>query len=108
MPNTFRTAVIGLGSMGYGVAQSCLRGGHVTYGFDVVPSQIERLQSEGGAKGDLADIAGTLDVTGALTLDAGAGVTGDIDFIDNVYENVRTPLNFVCNSINNNNLLSDK
>lgn len=70
MPNTFRTAVIGLGSMGYGVAQSCLRGGHVTYGFDVVPSQIERLQSEGGAKGDLADIAGTLDAAVIVVLNA--------------------------------------
>ena len=70
MLNTFRTAVIGLGSMGYVVAQSCLRGGHVTYGFDVVPSQIERLQSEGGAKGDLADIAGTLDAAVMVVLNA--------------------------------------
>lgn len=29
-------------------------------------------------------------------------------FIDNVYENVKAPLNFVCNSINNNNLLTEK
>ena len=35
-------------------------------------------------------------------------MSSHIDFIDNVYENVRAPLNFVCNSINNNNLLSDK
>ncbi|MBT8424531.1 MAG: NAD(P)-dependent oxidoreductase [Silicimonas sp.] len=70
MPDTFRTAVIGLGSMGYGIAQSCLRAGHVTHGFDVVPSQIERLKSEGGAKGDLADIAGTLDAAVIVVLNA--------------------------------------
>jgi len=34
-------------------------------------------------------------------------MSSDIDFIDNVYENVKAPLNFVCNSINNNNLLTD-
>ena len=35
-------------------------------------------------------------------------MSSHIDFIDNVYENVKAPLNFVCNSINNNNLLTDK
>ena len=34
-------------------------------------------------------------------------MSSHIDFIDNVYENVKAPLNFVCNSINNNNLLTD-
>ena len=37
-----RAAIIGLGSMGYGMAQSCLRAGLQTYGFDVVPAQMER------------------------------------------------------------------
>ena len=35
-------------------------------------------------------------------------MSSHIDFIDNVYEYVKAPLNFVCNSINNNNLLTDK
>lgn len=35
-------------------------------------------------------------------------MSSHIDFIDNVYENVKAPLNFVCNSFNQNNLLSDK
>ena len=35
-------------------------------------------------------------------------MSSHIDFIDNVYENVKAPLNFVCNSINNNNILTDK
>ena len=34
-------------------------------------------------------------------------MSSHIDFIDNVYENVRAPLNFVCNSINNKQI-SDK
>ena len=46
-----KTAVIGLGSMGYGVARSILRAGHETYGFDVVPAQVEKFRSEGGAEG---------------------------------------------------------
>ena len=70
MPDTFRTAVLGLGSMGYGIAQSCLRAGHVTQGFDVVPSQVKRFQSEGGATGDLADIAGSLDAAVVVVLNA--------------------------------------
>ncbi len=70
MPDTFRTAVIGLGSMGYGIAQSCLRAGHVTHGFDVVPSQIEKFQSEGGAEGALAEVAGSLDAAVIVVLNA--------------------------------------
>lgn len=61
MSDIFRTAVVGLGSMGYGIALSCLRAGHITHGFDIVPSQIERFQAEGGAKGTLTDIAKSLD-----------------------------------------------
>ena len=39
MSETSKTAVIGLGSMGYGIAISALRGGHATYGFDVNADQ---------------------------------------------------------------------
>ena len=56
--------------MGYGMAGSCLRVGHVTHGFDVVPSQVERFRSEGGAQGDLADIAGSLDAAVIVVLNA--------------------------------------
>lgn len=70
MPDTFTTAVIGLGAMGFGIARSCLRAGHVTHGFDVVPSQVERFQSEGGATGGLADIAGSLDAAVVVVLNA--------------------------------------
>ncbi|MEL7116842.1 MAG: NAD(P)-binding domain-containing protein, partial [Pseudomonadota bacterium] len=50
-------AVIGLGAMGYGMASSCLRAGHRTYGFDISPEPVARFREEGGAPGSLADVA---------------------------------------------------
>ena len=70
MSNTYKTAVIGLGSMGYGMAQSCLRAGHEAYGYDVVQDQMERFQAEGGQSGALIDIAGTLDAVIVVVLNA--------------------------------------
>ncbi|MDQ2090937.1 L-threonate dehydrogenase [Marimonas arenosa] len=70
MTEALKTAVIGLGSMGYGIARSCLRAGHETHGFDVVPAQMERLQSEGGAKADLFDVAAGLDTAIVVVLNA--------------------------------------
>nr|WP_319385051.1 L-threonate dehydrogenase [uncultured Roseibium sp.] len=70
MTGPFRTAVIGLGSMGYGIARSCLRAGLVTHGFDVVASQAERFHSEGGAAGSLTEIAGNLDAAVTVVLNA--------------------------------------
>ncbi|WP_299588235.1 L-threonate dehydrogenase [uncultured Tateyamaria sp.] len=68
MPHT--TAVIGLGSMGYGIAQSCLAAGHITHGFDINETQVQRFQSEGGAAGALADVAGDLDAVIVVVLNA--------------------------------------
>lgn len=42
------TAVIGLGSMGFGVASSLIRGGFEITGFDVNPEAMDRLRQEGG------------------------------------------------------------
>jgi L-threonate 2-dehydrogenase len=81
MPDTFTTAVIGLGSMGYGIAQSCLRAGHVTHGFDVLPSQTERFQSEGGSTGDIANVASSLDAAVIVVLNAAQ--TEDVLFGEN-------------------------
>ncbi len=39
-------AVFGLGAMGYGIAASVLRAGHVTHGFDVVPAQVDRFRTK--------------------------------------------------------------
>ena len=52
---TQKTAVIGLGSMGYGIAGSLLRAGHATLGFDARPEPVARFRAEGGAPGALAD-----------------------------------------------------
>lgn len=81
MPDKFRISVIGLGSMGYGIAQSCLRAGHVVHGLDVVPSQMERFQFEGGTKGALAEIARSLDAVIIVVLNAAQ--TEEVMFGDN-------------------------
>ena len=44
--SSMKIAVFGLGSMGYGMAQSLLRAGHTVYGFDVVPQHVARFQDE--------------------------------------------------------------
>ena len=55
MPQDFKTAVIGLGSMGYGMALSCLRAGHRTWGVDINPEAAARFVAEGGEPGALPD-----------------------------------------------------
>lgn len=63
-------AVIGLGSMGYGMAQSLLRAGHTVYGYDIDPKTTERFRGEGGAEGAIATIAGHLDAVVVVVLNA--------------------------------------
>ena len=79
--SSMKIAVFGLGSMGYGMAQSLLRAGHTVHGFDVVPQQVERFQDDGGAGGELADIAVSLDAVVLVVLNAGQ--TEDVLFGDN-------------------------
>ncbi|MEM9103904.1 MAG: NAD(P)-binding domain-containing protein [Pseudomonadota bacterium] len=62
--------VFGLGSMGYGMAKSCLAAGLATYGFDVNADSVARFSAEGGQTGDLADIAPTLDAVVVVVLNA--------------------------------------
>lgn len=64
------TAVIGLGSMGYGMAASCVAAGHLTYGFDINPDTVARFQREGGTPGSLAEIAPDLDAVLIVVLNA--------------------------------------
>ena len=42
-------AVIGLGSMGYGMAASVLRAGHATWGVDINAAAMERFRAEGSS-----------------------------------------------------------
>ena len=70
MNTTPKSAVFGLGSMGYGIAQSLLNGGHETYGFDVMPDQMKRFQAEGGAAGDIDQAASSLNAVVVVVLNA--------------------------------------
>ena len=67
---TQNIGIIGLGSMGYGMAQSLLRAGHKVHGFDINPDQVARFQDEGGAGGTLAGVAGRLDALVVVVLNA--------------------------------------
>ena len=62
--------VIGLGSMGYGIAQSVLRAGHKTYGFDIAQAQQHRFVDEGGSVGERSEVAGTWDALIVVVLNA--------------------------------------
>lgn len=62
--------IFGLGSMGYGMAQSLLRAGHRTWGFDVVAERCESLISEGGEQGAIAEVAASLDAVVLAVLNA--------------------------------------
>ncbi len=70
MKNSSTVAVIGLGSMGYGIAQSIVREGHAVHGFDVNEAAMTRFISEGGQAGKLADIASSLDIVLVCVLNA--------------------------------------
>lgn len=65
-----KIAVIGLGSMGYGMAQSLLAAAHTTFGYDINAKTTQRFQNEGGAAGSLAEVAGTLDAVVVVVLNA--------------------------------------
>ncbi|MGQ7846726.1 L-threonate dehydrogenase [Granulosicoccus sp. 3-233] len=63
-------AVIGLGSMGYGMAASALRGEHKVWGADINPDQVARFQAEGGQGSALNEAAGELDAVAVVVLNA--------------------------------------
>ncbi|MXU65047.1 L-threonate dehydrogenase [Oceanomicrobium pacificus] len=65
-----KVAVIGLGSMGYGMAQSALRGGHRVWGSDIARDQVDRFRAEGGEAGPLAVALPELDVIALVVLNA--------------------------------------
>ena len=70
MTQSLHTAVIGLGSMGFGMAKSLLRSGHLTHGFDVTQSKIDRFIAEGGTPGRLFDVAPKLQAVVCVVLNA--------------------------------------
>ena len=54
--NKKNVAVIGLGSMGFGMALSLLRAGHSVYGIDMNPQAVERFKAQGGAAEPIKEI----------------------------------------------------
>ena len=70
MADPQRTAIIGLGSMGLGIAKSCLAAGYMTYGFDVRHDQEATFRDMGGADGSLANVAGDIDSLICVVLNA--------------------------------------
>ncbi len=75
-----RTAVFGLGSMGYGIARSLLRAGHTVWGIDVAREPMERFRDEGGAPRVWTENVGDLDAVVVVVLNAAQ--TEDVLFGD--------------------------
>ena len=67
---SINVAVVGLGSMGFGIATSALNAGHRVWGSDVNPDAMLRFQGEGGESTQLCDVAGQLDVVAVVVLNA--------------------------------------
>ncbi|MEP0941484.1 MAG: L-threonate dehydrogenase [Rhizobiaceae bacterium] len=63
-------AVIGLGSMGYGIASSILAAGHTTFGFDLNIEAAQRFRDQGGAEGEIEQVATKLDGVVVVVLNA--------------------------------------
>ena len=56
--------------MGYGMASSIRAAGHTTWGVDIAPAAMQRFREEGGAAGELSEVAGSLDAVVVVVLNA--------------------------------------
>ena len=65
-----KVAAIGLGSMGYGIAQSALRGGHEVWGLDINVEQMQLFVGEGGESAVLSNVVDQLDTVIVAVLNA--------------------------------------
>ncbi|WP_206682561.1 L-threonate dehydrogenase [Paragemmobacter straminiformis] len=65
-----QVGVIGLGSMGFGMASSLLRAGHAVCGADVSEAAVERFRAQGGAQQSITVAAGNLDALVVVVLNA--------------------------------------
>ena len=80
-------AVIGLGSMGFGIASSILDAGHTTYGYDLNTQAVNRFREAGGGAGDLDAVAADLDGVVVVVLNAAqteAVLFGDAGVVPNM------------------------
>jgi 3-hydroxyisobutyrate dehydrogenase/2-hydroxy-3-oxopropionate reductase len=64
------TSIVGLGSMGYGIAQSLLRAGHAVQGFDINQDTVARFVAEGGQAGGFEEAAARADILVVVVLNA--------------------------------------
>ncbi|MEM7177638.1 MAG: L-threonate dehydrogenase [Pseudomonadota bacterium] len=70
MESVSTVGVVGLGSMGFGIARSLVRAGFATHGADVNEAAVARLVAEGGAPEPLAQRAASLDALVIVVLNA--------------------------------------
>ncbi|MEC9433634.1 MAG: L-threonate dehydrogenase [Pseudomonadota bacterium] len=63
-------AVIGLGSMGFGMARSLLAAGHRVFGADIAPARVEALAAMGGEAGTPAEAGPATDILVCVVLNA--------------------------------------
>ncbi len=69
MPQT-TTSIVGLGSMGYGMATALLRAEHVVHGFDLNEAAVEKLLGEGAQKATQDEAAAASDILVLVVLNA--------------------------------------
>ena len=69
-PAAPRVGVVGLGSMGDGMARSLLRAGIATWGFDVAAERVAAFAEAGGRTGELATVAAELDALVLVVVNA--------------------------------------
>lgn len=62
--------VIGLGSMGMGMAQTLVKAGHRVHGFDISEARVAMLRAAGGEAGTLPEALGKCDVAICVVLNA--------------------------------------
>lgn len=79
--NKKNISIIGLGSMGYGMAQSLLRAGHSVQGFDINPLSVSKFVEEGGQAQSLEAASQNTDILIVTVLNANQ--TSDVLFGDN-------------------------
>ena len=65
-----KVGVVGLGSMGFGIATSLLGAGHNVYGADVNAEAVKRLHATGGSPGDVFSAASELEALVVVVLNA--------------------------------------
>lgn len=70
MPSNTTSAVIGLGSMGYGIAQSIVRAKKPVLGVDIDENRMADFRSEGGLSDTLNDLAPVLNAAVIVVLNA--------------------------------------